>query len=104
MDVLMDPIVKYGFAGFAAILLGILVWVIRQLFASNRREAEVITANTDALKCLKDTIRDLLEVDREIRERLRYGDDPRSVPRPPPFRLRPRDNRGPDPTVSGGGG
>jgi len=74
MDVLMDPIVKYGFAGFAAILLAILIWMIRHLLAANRREAEVIAANTDALVRLTDTLRKVVEMEVEIRDRLRFQD------------------------------
>jgi len=111
MDVLMDPIVKYGFAGFAAMLLGILVWIIRHLLAANRREAEVIAANTDALRCLKDAMRDVLKLERESRDWMRYWADRSGAPgdsRIPALRIGPPDVGGPrggqDVEPSGGAG
>jgi hypothetical protein len=65
-NILMDPILQYGFAGMCAVLLVIIVWLIRHLMKLLEKTNQIISANTqaicqvdqhsiDALKILRDT-------------------------------------------------
>lgn len=45
----MSPIFQYGFAGFAAIQLVILVWVIKRVLDAFSQNTEVIANNTNAI-------------------------------------------------------
>jgi len=45
----LTPIVQYGFAGFCAVLIGIIVWLISKLLDVLRQTNETIAKNTDAV-------------------------------------------------------
>ena len=45
-----SPVIQYGFAGFAAILLIVVVWLIRQLLHVLQDSNKVIEGNTQALR------------------------------------------------------
>lgn len=70
---MLEPIFQYGFAGFAAVLLGILVWVVRALIQVLRENTRVIEANTHALEKLHGGLDELREnvsdLDRQLRGR-----------------------------------
>jgi hypothetical protein len=42
-DWMVEPIVRYGFMGFSAVLLGLVIWLIRMLLA-------VLDANTRVIE------------------------------------------------------
>jgi len=46
---ILSPVVQYGFLGFSAILLGIVVWLIRELIEVINNNNRVIAANTDVV-------------------------------------------------------
>jgi len=45
-EALMSPVIQYGFAGFSLVLVGVIVWLIKQLLA-------VLKENTQALQELR---------------------------------------------------
>ncbi len=45
----MTPIMQFGFAGLSLVLLGIVIWLIRQLLLVIQRNNDVVAANTHAI-------------------------------------------------------
>jgi len=70
---LMSPLLQYGFAGFALILLGVLVWLIRQFIGFGRTNLTVIAANTQAIVALTNTVGEILKLQRAMDDRLKSG-------------------------------
>ena len=48
-SVIMSPLLQYGFAGFSIVLLGVLVWLIRELLSVLKENNRVIAENTQAI-------------------------------------------------------
>ncbi len=48
-ELLMQPMVQYGFLGLSAVLLVIIVWLIKQLLEVVTKNNEVITRNTEII-------------------------------------------------------
>lgn len=61
----LSPIIQYGFAGMALLQLGVIVWLVGNLFKMLRDHTEVIKNNTEAYRAMKDALR---ELDEELRE------------------------------------
>jgi len=53
MEVLSNPVIQYGFAGFCIILIGVIIWLIKQLLNVINTSNKVISANTAAIESLK---------------------------------------------------
>ncbi len=60
-NVILAPVIQYGFAGFSAVLLGILVWMIRILLSVVRESNKVISENTTAVYEVRRIVLKLLE-------------------------------------------
>lgn len=65
----MTPTLQYGFAGFSLILVGVIVWLIRQLLRVLSQNNRVISNNTAAIvavtkdtEATKDEVRRLREL------------------------------------------
>lgn len=74
---LLSPLIQMGFAGFSAVLLAIIVWLMRNIFKANERNQnllvqtqEVIQANTDAIRELAELSRDTLKLSRSVHDQL----------------------------------
>ena len=65
-----QPLVQYGFAGFAAVLLGLVIWLIRKLLGVLERNSEVIARNTDAIRDLTSMTHDLLKLNRSLHDKI----------------------------------
>jgi cell division protein FtsB len=66
----LTPTLQYGFAGFSLILVGVIVWLIRQLLRVLNQNNRVISNNTSAIVAVtKDTEETKAEV-RALREEL----------------------------------
>lgn len=66
----LAPVLQWGFAGFCLLLLGVIVWLIRQLLQILRANNRVIERNTAAIIAVtKDTEETRDEV-RALREEL----------------------------------
>ena len=68
------PVFQYGFAGFSAVLLGIIVgggrWLIRQLLDVLKENNKVIDRNTAAINAVEKTTTDDLKLTRDINNKL----------------------------------
>lgn len=66
----LTPTLQYGFAGFSLVLVGVIVWLIRQLLRVLQITNRVVSANTAAIVAVtKDTEETKAEV-RGLREEL----------------------------------
>jgi len=65
-----QPIVQYGFVGFAAVLLAIVVWLIQKLLAVLEANSQVIAANTEAIRDLLAMTSDLLKLNRSLHDKI----------------------------------
>ena len=48
-NMIMNPIIQYAFAGFCGVLMGIIVWLIKQLLAVIEKNNSIIAQLTHAL-------------------------------------------------------
>ena len=76
----MTPVLQYGFAGFAAILLAIIVWLIHQLIKLIRENNDVIAHNSQVIQKLlanqetfEKSMNDLLKLTRSTHELILTG-------------------------------
>ncbi len=76
-DIVLQPMVQYGFLGFAAVLLGIVIWMIRQqnfdrkeLIALLRDNQSVIAENTTSNHALVEMVTDELKLTRSLHDKL----------------------------------
>ena len=78
---LNDPVIQYGFAGFAIVLLGMLTWIIRESFRASRDTRDelvqvvkdsnqVVTANTQAIQNLCAGSKREIDLIDDMREKL----------------------------------
>jgi len=65
MDVISNPIIQYGFAGFCVVLLGIMVWLIKQLLQVLKENNKIIASNTEAIQQINNTGKETRE---EVKE------------------------------------
>ena len=70
LDVFLDPLVRYGFVGFSAVLLGIVVWLIKRLLVVLERNSEVVNSNTAAINTLSAMTADLLVLNRNLHDKI----------------------------------
>lgn len=49
MEVISSPTIQYGFAGLCMVLLGIIVWLIKQLLLVLKENNKIIGKNTEAV-------------------------------------------------------
>ena len=69
-DLVTQPIVQYGFLGFSAVLLGVVIWLIRRLLDVLEANNRIITANTEAIRDLTAMTRDLLQLNRSVHDKV----------------------------------
>jgi len=67
---MLQPIVQYGFLGFSAVLLGVVIWLIRRLLAVLEANSRIIAANTEAIRDLTNITADLLKLNRSVHDKL----------------------------------
>lgn len=71
MDTLMlESVVQYGFAGFAAVQMVVLVWVVRNLIVLLDATGRVIAENTRVIGQLSERQGDMLHLSRALHDRL----------------------------------
>ena len=66
----MRPIIEYGFLGFSAVLLGVVIWLIKKLLLVLERNSEVIARNTEAIRDLTSQSCDLLKLNRSLHDKI----------------------------------
>ena len=69
-DWMVEPIVRYGFMGFSAVLLGLVIWLISRLLAVLDANTRVIEANTEAIRNLTGMTSDLLKLNRSLHDKV----------------------------------
>ena len=66
----MSPLIQYGFAGFSLILLGVLIWLIRELLLVLKENNRVIAENTQAIKSVDKNTTNTFAIMVEIKDEL----------------------------------
>ena len=69
-EVILQPIIQYGFLGFSAVLLGIIIWLIRRLLGVLEANNLIIAANTAAIERLMNDTDDLLKLNRSLHDKI----------------------------------
>ncbi|MCE5280333.1 MAG: hypothetical protein ABFD92_07825 [Planctomycetaceae bacterium] len=69
-DFITQPIVQYGFLGFSAVLLGLVIWLIQKLLGVLEANNSIITANTEAVRDLAAMTADLLKLNRSLHDKI----------------------------------
>lgn len=69
-SIITQPIVQYGFLGFSAVLLGVVIWLIRRLLDVLEANNRVISVNTEAIRDLTAMTGDLLKLNRSLHDKL----------------------------------
>ena len=69
-DFVTQPIVQYGFLGFSAVLLGVVIWLIKRLLTVLEANNGIIAANTEAIRDLTGMTRDLLKLNRSVHDKI----------------------------------
>lgn len=69
-DWIMQPLTQYGFLGFSAVLLGLVIWLIKKLLLVLERNSEVIARNTEAIRDLTSQSCDLLKLNRSLHDKI----------------------------------
>jgi len=69
-DTVLSPIIQYGFAGFCAVLIAIIVWLIRRLLCVLEETNKIIARNTEAIADLNHSTADLLSLNRQVHDKL----------------------------------
>ena len=66
----VQVIVQYGFVGFSAVLLWVVIWLIKKLLVVLERNSEVIARNTDAIRDLTSQTCDQLKLNRSLHDKI----------------------------------
>jgi hypothetical protein len=66
----LQPLVQYGFLGFSAVLLGVVIWLIKRLLIVITAMNTVVSDNTAAMKMLTATVADLMILTRSLHDKL----------------------------------
>ena len=69
-NLVTQPIVQYGFLGFSAVLLGVVIWLIKKLLGVLEANNQIIAANTAAIRNLTAQTCDLLQLNRSVHDKL----------------------------------
>ena len=67
---LFAPYIQFGFAGFAFLLVLVIVWLIRRLLTILEQTGEIIAGNTTAINRVHESIEDQKTLMRDIRDEL----------------------------------
>ncbi len=69
-ELLLQPVVQYGFLGFSMVLLGVVIWLIKRLLGVLEATNRIVAANTEAINDMAALTRDLLALNRSVRDKL----------------------------------
>ena len=67
---ILEPVVQYGFLGFAVVLLGVVIWLIQKLLTVLDQTNRVIAANTEAIEDLANVTEELVRANRSLHEKV----------------------------------
>jgi len=69
-EALIQPVVQYGFLGFSAVLLAVVVWLVRRMLAVLEQNNRVIEAMIDAVQRQTAATEELSRAHRELRDKI----------------------------------
>ena len=69
-QLILQPIVDYGFVGFSAVLLGVVIWLIKKLLGVLAENSHIIAGNTQAIGDLARMTADLLKINRSLHDKI----------------------------------
>ena len=69
-ELVMQPIVQYGFLGFSAVLLDVVIWLIKRLLHVLQATNGIVAANTEAIRDLGQMTADLLKLNRSLHDKV----------------------------------
>jgi len=69
-NLVVQPIIQYGFLGFSAVLLALVIWLIQKLLQALEASSAIIAANTEAIRSLTAETSDLLKLNRSVHDKL----------------------------------
>ncbi len=67
---IMRPLVQYGFVGFAAVLLGFVIWLVHKLIQLLEANGRIIAANTQAVERLTAIMTEVQQRDQRLYEKI----------------------------------
>jgi len=67
---IMQPIMQFGFAGLCVALLGIVIWLIKQLLAVIDRNNIVVMGNTQAIMAVDKNAKDARDIALELKNEI----------------------------------
>jgi hypothetical protein len=67
---LLSPIIQYGFAGFCAVLLAIIVWLVNKLLGVLRETNRIIEDNSRVIRKVEEQTAEEMLLLRSLAERL----------------------------------
>ena len=70
VEVFVEPLTRFGFVGFSAVLLGIIVWLIKRLIVVMEATNTVVAENTAAMKTMTATVSELMYLNRAIHDKI----------------------------------
>lgn len=76
----LSPVLQWGFAVFALLLLAVLVWLVKQLLAVLRAANEIIAQNTVAMDNVAETTREVKRTQEKIHDHLLQWSCPYAQP------------------------
>lgn len=69
-DLLLTPIVQYGFLGFSVVLLGIVIWLISRLLEVMAENNRVLADHATAIRELMRVVSDLQRDHRKLYDKM----------------------------------
>ena len=69
-EIVLQPVVQYGFLGFSAVLLGVVVWLVRRVLGVLEKTNSVIEGNTAAVRKVCHVTAELLREHRDLRDKI----------------------------------
>lgn len=70
LDIILSPVVNYGFLGFSAVLLAVVIWLIRRLLTVIEANNTIIAENTAATRMLTATVSELMILNRSLHDKI----------------------------------
>ena len=70
IDIILSPVINYGFLGFSVVLLAVVIWLIRRLLAVIEANNTIIAENTAATRMLTTTVSELMILNRSLHDKI----------------------------------
>lgn len=70
IDIILSPVINYGFLGFSVVLLAVVIWLIKRLLSVMEANTAVIAENAAATKMLTATVSELMILNRSLHDKI----------------------------------